>query len=49
MTESERTAFEQKLAAMKDREVLRAMETAEVESEGFDLAAGEAERRNIGD
>lgn len=47
MTADERTALIVALPAMTDREVLRGMETAELESEEFDLFAGEAERRQI--
>lgn len=47
MTESQRKAFDAALAAMSDLEVLHLMETAALESDEFELAAGEAERRNI--
>lgn len=47
MTDDERNALIAKIAAMSDRDVLRGMETAEMESEEGDLFAAEAKRRNL--
>lgn len=47
MTESDRTAFETRIAAMSDAELRKAAIEAELESEESALLDGEAERRGI--
>lgn len=47
MIAADLTALESSLPRLTDREVLRGMETAELESQEFELYAGEAERRNL--
>lgn len=47
MTEAERTAFEDRIAAMNEAELCHACINAELESEEAELLFGEAERRNV--
>lgn len=47
MTEAERTALEERLAAMTDQELAHEMLHAEFETEEADIIAGECERRNV--
>ena len=47
MTEAEKDALEAELRALSDREVVRRMNAAPVESEEFEIIVGEAERRNL--
>lgn len=47
MDEEARAALIAEIAAMSDRDVLRGMETAELESEEGDLFAAEAKSRNL--
>lgn len=47
MTPDQIAALEQRLSAMTDAEVARALNYAELESEEADVIAGEAEKRNL--